>query len=470
MFSAKTKGKTMQQIPCKYFKNKLTKDYMAQLKADTDLQVSDTEVPGYHLRYSTKTGRKVLYLHYILRLDGARRERNLRLGSFPELSAPAARAEAIKYRGQIITGIDPMLERQESLRKAIGEQEKKIPLKIIMERYLEEHSKPLKKLRTSRKEFQLARKYVIPMLGNIPITELGIRHLEKFHTTIGETSQSQANHCIMLISYFLNWCEKQEYRTLNTNPVRRIRKFKLKGRDRVLSDAEYERFFIALDAGRRLNILNPVGFDILAFVALTGCRSGEVKKLTWDEVDFDNSILRLKDSKTGAKSVPVGEWALDILKAALRDKKDGSSPVFPNSRGRPFADLDSHWKFITDHAKLENLNIHDLRHSFATTGSMTGENVATIGQVLGHSTITTTARYMHNNNIKGVECANHISDKIARKGKLNISSAGRKLKKLSATKTDDAINSEPKKRGRPRKIKEDNPAPKKRGRPCKKIS
>src|SRR5574344_1365231 len=116
-FPPQRKEKTMQPIPCKYFKNKLTKEYMAQLKADTDLQVSDTEVPGYHLRYSTKTGRKVLYLHYILRLDGARRERNLRLGNFPELSATNARAEAIKYRGQIITGIDPMLERQESLRK-----------------------------------------------------------------------------------------------------------------------------------------------------------------------------------------------------------------------------------------------------------------------------------------------------------------------------------------------------------------
>jgi hypothetical protein len=109
----------MQQISCQYFKQKLTGDYLGRVKADTDLQVSDTEVPGYHLRYSGKTGRKVLYLNYTLRLEGMRKERNLKLGIFPELSAADARAEAIKCRGQILGGIDPMLERQEHLRKKV---------------------------------------------------------------------------------------------------------------------------------------------------------------------------------------------------------------------------------------------------------------------------------------------------------------------------------------------------------------
>jgi hypothetical protein len=67
---------------------------------------------------------------------------------------------------------------------------------------------------------------------------------------------------------------------------------------------------------------------------------------------------------------------------------------------------------------------------------MSGENVATIGQVLGHSTIQTTARYMHNNNIKGIEAANNISNKITHKGKLTISPMGRKLKKLGSENND----------------------------------
>jgi hypothetical protein len=58
------------------------------------------------------------------------------------------------------------------------------------------------------------------------------------HQAIGEHTKTQANHCLLMVSYFLNWCEKQEYRNINTNPVRLIRKFRTKGRDRVLSDSD----------------------------------------------------------------------------------------------------------------------------------------------------------------------------------------------------------------------------------------
>lgn len=402
-------------IPCQYFKHKITNDFLERIRVSTDLQVSDTEVPGFHLRYYKKTDHKVLYLHYVLRVDRMKKDRNLKLGLFPEISAPEARAAAIKYRGQVLEGIDPFEERKERLRKIIGEQDKKLPLKIVMEKYLEEHSKVFKKHDTSRKEFQMARKHIIPMIGNIPIDELSVRHLEKMHQTIGENTKTQANHCLLMVSYFLNWCEKQEYRSINTNPVRLIRKFKTKGRDRVMSDAEYQRFFEALDLGRRENVLNPIGFDILEFIAFTGCRSAEAKKLTWDEVDFDNSILRLKDSKTGRKSVPIGQIPLSILKSALRNKTSETSPVFPSRAGQGFYELYRHWKFITEQAGLENLHIHDLRHSFATTGSMTGENMAVIGQVLGHSAIATTQRYTHINNVKGIEVADNIAERIAKK-------------------------------------------------------
>jgi integrase len=290
-----------------------------------------------------------------------------------------------------------------------------------MEKYLNEHSKVMKKKNTSQKEFQMARKYIIPMFGDIPINELSVRHLEKMMEEIGGKYKSTANQCVMFCSYFLNWCEKQEYRTLNTNPVHLIRKFRLQGRDRVMSDDEYARFFEVLDMGKKMNTMNPVGFDVLAFIAFTGCRSAEAKHLTWDEVDFDNSILRLKDSKTGAKSIPVGKRALDILRSMLPLKKSDTSPVFPATSGRPFGELYRHWCFVTDNANLKNLHIHDLRHSFATTGSMTGENLSVIGSVLGHTTIATTQRYTHINNVKGIEVADKIAERIAKKANLRTS-------------------------------------------------
>lgn len=125
------------QAKCLFFKKKLTAEYLERIKSDNDLQVSDTEVPGLHLHHSTQTGHKVFYLHYTLRLDGTRKERNLKLGRFPEISAPDTRANAIKFRRQVLEDIDPMFECQEHLHKAMGEQEKQIPLKVVMEKYLE---------------------------------------------------------------------------------------------------------------------------------------------------------------------------------------------------------------------------------------------------------------------------------------------------------------------------------------------
>lgn len=92
-------------IPCQYFKHKITNDFLERIRVSTDLQVSDTEVPGFHLRYYKKTDHKVLYLHYVLRVDRMKKDRNLKLGLFPEISAPEARAAAIKYRGQVLEGI-----------------------------------------------------------------------------------------------------------------------------------------------------------------------------------------------------------------------------------------------------------------------------------------------------------------------------------------------------------------------------
>lgn len=212
--------------------------------------------------------------------------------------------------------------------------------------------------------------------------------------------------------------------------------------------------------------MNPIGFDILSLIIFMSCRSSEAKHLTWDKVDFDNSILRLKDSKTGAKSIPVSSIALDIIRAALPNKTGSASPVFPNTNGKVFSDggLAKHWDFIREHAKLENANIHDLHHSFATTGSMTGGNIAVIGKVLGHSTIATTSRYTHINNIKGIEVANNIAERIAKKAHLKKRPTAQKL--MTMIEGDDA-ETEIETRGRGRKKKDETSAPKKRGRPSK---
>ena len=145
---------------------------------------------------------------------------------------------------------------------------------------------------------------------------------------------------------------------------------------------------------------------------LTGCRSGAILSLRWDYVDLDMGELRLPDAKTGAKVVHLGDPAISVLRGIPRT--EGNPWVLPGLKpGKHIAYLHDSWRRILDHAGIENLRIHDLRHSFASGGLLVGEGLPMIGKLLGHSKVQTTARYAHLANDPLKAAANRIAGRIA---------------------------------------------------------
>lgn len=412
------KGKIMT----KRITKKLTHDLIEELNGNEDIKVKDTEIKGFYVWYYAKTGLKAFYIRF--RTLNTKVERNIRIGRYPEFRIKEAREVAEDYKHRVARGGDPILDKEKELEEIKRNEEKKkieaekqIKVKDLLQKYLDEYSKIYKKPATYKSDKALTANYINPVLGETSIMDLNFKILNDLNCEIGKKSKSQANHVIALISHFLNWCEELEYREINTNPCRRIKKFKLKGRDRVLSLEEYKRLFEALEEGKKLNIYNPLTFDLIKVLALTGCRSSEGKDLTWEEVDFYNSMLRLKDSKTGGKAVPIAKAAMDILREIYKDrenKNETSKYVFPSSidKNKPLVDLRRPWAFALKFAEIEAIRIHDLRHSFTTLGCMSGQDMAVISKVLGHTQITTTQRYTHINNVKGVEAANVIANNI----------------------------------------------------------
>jgi integrase len=124
---------------------------------------------------------------------------------------------------------------------------------------------------------------------------------------------------------------------------------------------------------------------IIRLLALTGARKSEIACLRWSELYLDRSLLRLRDSKTGLKVIPLGEPPLELL-AAL--KLDYSQFYFPDRRwpSQPIASLDWAWVGIRRKAGLGGVQIHDLRHTFASAGLANGEGLPLIGKTLGHAT------------------------------------------------------------------------------------
>jgi integrase len=127
---------------------------------------------------------------------------------------------------------------------------------------------------------------------------------------------------------------------------------------------------------------------------LTGCRRGEIIGLQWKSVDFERRCLCLPDSKTGAKTVPLGDPAIDLLRCM--PAIGGSKFVFPASRGEGrIVGVRSVWEETRKLANLPGVRIHDLRHSFASVAVSAGESLYIVGKILGHRQSRTTEVYAH---------------------------------------------------------------------------
>jgi integrase len=127
---------------------------------------------------------------------------------------------------------------------------------------------------------------------------------------------------------------------------------------------------------------------------LTGARLREIQTLKWDHVDFTNGVLRLPDSKTGAKLVYLNAGSMDLLRTIPR-LKDNPHVIVGKKPGAHLVELQKPWQRIRFNADLNELRIHDLRHSFAAVAAGGGMSLPILGKLLGHTQPITTARYAH---------------------------------------------------------------------------
>ena len=145
---------------------------------------------------------------------------------------------------------------------------------------------------------------------------------------------------------------------------------------------------------------------------LTGCRLGEIQTLKWSFVDLERREFRLPDSKTGAKTVHFGPIVVEVLKGI--DRVEGNPYVIVGKVAEAhLTDLQRPWRRIRKAARLEDVRIHDLRHTFASGGLLEGEGLPMIAKLLGHTQVQTTARYAHLAADPVKEAAGRISGRLA---------------------------------------------------------
>ena len=150
----------------------------------------------------------------------------------------------------------------------------------------------------------------------------------------------------------------------------------------------------------------------LRLLMLTGCRKEEILVLKWDDIDLKARELRLSDGKTAARTVSLAPEALQALEGISR--LTGVPWVIGGKRaGTRMRKLDDAWLRIRATAKLEDVRIHDLRHSYASRALALGESLPMIGRLLGHREIETTARDAHLARESVHEAAARVAENIA---------------------------------------------------------
>jgi len=128
------------------------------------------------------------------------------------------------------------------------------------------------------------------------------------------------------------------------------------------------------------------------FLLFTGARRSRALQLRWRHVHGNRAVL--PDTKAGGRTVPLAPSVVRLLKS-LHCGEDNPWVITGRKPGSHLTDLQPPWRRIRAQAELPDVRIHGLRHSFASRALALGEGLPTIGKLLGHTQVQTTARYAH---------------------------------------------------------------------------
>ena len=247
---------------------------------------------------------------------------------------------------------------------------------------------------------------LLPAFGSKPLDRIAPAHIGRWFDRFSLTAPGNANHALDLLTQIVNFAIERGH--LDTNPARAVERNPRRVLTRFLSREEIARLHRVLD--RQIRQSRCEQADIVRLLLLTGCRRSEILRLRWSEVDRDRLVLA--DGKTGPRIVPLNTQARRILERRPR----GASPfVFPSPRNpaRPRSRNLAFWYRARREAGIEDVRLHDLRHTHASQAVLNGVPVPVVSRLLGHSDVRTTLRYAHLGDREIEDAAERVGQAIA---------------------------------------------------------
>ena len=342
---------------------------------DRDAVFWDDRIPGFGVRVYP-SGSKV----YVVQTRHRGKSRRVTLGRHGVITADKARKEAALAINRIKSGEEPV-------------ERGSVTVAELAARYLEEHVDVRCKESTQRMYRSVVERFIVPAYGGVAVEDVERKHINALHLDLRHIPY-QANRALEIGSKLFNLAEEWKLRT-GGNPCKYVRKYREEKRERFLTEAEFRHLGAVLNEMEAKGRLPVYPAAAIRLLMLTGCRRNEIVALQWKHVDLASGELKLADSKTGARLVPLSPAAARVL--AELPRIEGNPWVIPGTKKpeKPLSDLNHYWDRVRAEADLADVRLHDLRHSFASRALALGESLSMIGKLLGHNKIETTSRYAH---------------------------------------------------------------------------
>lgn len=352
-------------------KNQINERFLKNLPTPSskDKIYTDSDLRGFYVRVTNK---RSISFWLIYQKNGKRTKE--KIGDYPVLNCVSARSIALNLKANLSRGVPQ--EKKESktfveLAREFVEIKSKTWRPKVKDLYIKTYFK----------------KYILPAFGEMQLSEISRRDIEKFHSS-HSTHPINANRLLELIRSTFN--QAVAWDLIVKNPAIGIKPFPEHPRERYLNEEEIGKVIAALDA-------SPYQLQAKAIklIMLTGSRRGEVLGARWQDFDLENGVWVKPHYLTKQKkssTIPLSQQAIDLIKSLERK---GEFLFLNEKTKKPLGETRKLWASIQKQAGLENVRIHDLRHTFASVLVNQGVPLETIGKLIGHSNIATTQRYSH---------------------------------------------------------------------------
>lgn len=273
---------------------------------------------------------------------------------------------------------------QQQQNGVIPREDKKIKIMYLFDKFLEYSKVNKKSYKQDISRINLLKEYFknIKYAEDIKFDE--IEKLKQFLLS-KNLSKTTVNRYIELISKTFNIAVTNGW--VNKNPITKDIKFPIKNYTiRYLTKAEEERLYREA----------PSYLKDIIFVALnTGLRLGNVLPLNWSQVNMDYSFIEILENKGNKHiKIPINKELYKFFERIPKEKREGSVFINPITGKQPKT-IKKVWKSTLKKAHIYNFRFHDLRHTVGTRLAEQGVPVPVIREILAHSDVSTTMRYVH---------------------------------------------------------------------------